>query len=165
MKNFFAKIGWRRIVFIVLYVAVLIAFTAGLLYYRSYLNYQRDVNAIKIRGVDLTTVGDGEYYGESDVGFVCARVRVVVKDHRLTDIELIEHVHEKGAAAEVLPDRMLEEQRVDVDAVSGATSSSNVIRDAVYNALTGKHSTEADLIEAESTEAESTEADSTEAES
>ena len=56
MKNFFAKIGWRRIVFIVLYVAVLIAFTAGLLYYRSYLNYQRDVNAIKIRGVDLTTV-------------------------------------------------------------------------------------------------------------
>jgi hypothetical protein len=30
----------------------------------------------------------------------------------------------------------------------------------VYNALTGKHSTEADLIEAESTDAESTEAES-----
>ena len=73
----------------------------------------------------------------------------------MTDIELIEHVNEKGAAAEVLPDRMLEEQRVDVDAVSGATSSSNVIRDAVYNALTGKHSTEAESIEADSTEAES----------
>jgi len=144
MKRFFAKIGWRKLVLLILGAAVLVALTAGLLYYRSYLNYQRDVNAIQIQDVDLTTIEDGEYYGESDVGFVKARVKVVVKDHRMTDIELIEHVNEKGAAAEVLPDRMLEEQRVDVDAVSGATSSSNVIRDAVYNALTGKHSTAAE---------------------
>jgi uncharacterized protein with FMN-binding domain len=139
MKTFFAKMGWRKFVVFALGAAVLAALTAGLLYYRSYLNYQRDVNAIQIKGVDLTTIADGEYYGESDVGFVRAKVKVVVKDHKMTDIELIEHVNEKGAPAEVLPDRMIEEQRVDVDAVSGATSSSNVIRDAVYNALTGEH--------------------------
>ena len=139
MKNFFAKIGWRKIVLFVLGVAVLAALTAGLLYYRSYLDYERAVNAIQIQGVDLTAIGDGEYYGESDVGFVRAKVKVIVKDHRMTDIELIEHINERGATAEVLPDRMIEEQRVDVDEVSGATSSSNVIRDAVYNALTGEH--------------------------
>lgn len=140
VKQIFAKIGWRRIVLLVLGTAVLVALTAGLLYYRSYQNYQRDVNAIKIQGVDLTTIEDGEYYGVCDVGFVRARVKVVVKDHKMTDIELIEHINERGAPAEVLPERMIEEQRVDVDAVSGATSSSNVIREAVYNALTGKHS-------------------------
>lgn len=56
----------------------------------------------------------------------------------ITELELIEHYNDRGESANVLPQRMLDEQRIDVDGVSGATSSSKAIQEAVYNALTGK---------------------------
>jgi len=58
-----------------------------------------------------------------------------VKNHRITEIELLEHKNGRGAAAESLPDEIIREQRIDVDAVSGATSSSKVIQEAIYKAL------------------------------
>jgi uncharacterized protein with FMN-binding domain len=139
MRDSLKKSNKRTYGLIILVILISVAFVGGLIYYRAYQNYERDVASISIRGVDLTTIDDGEYFGECDAGFVRAKVRVVVVDHKMTDIELIEHVNDRGESAEVLPERILAEQRVDVDGVSGATSSSNVIREAVYNALTGKH--------------------------
>ena len=66
------------------------------------------------------------------------QVRVVVENHGLTELALGEHYKDRGAAAAALPAKILDEKRVAVDAVSGATASSNVIKEAVYNALTGK---------------------------
>ena len=56
----------------------------------------------------------------------------------ILELELIEHYNDRSAAANDLPNRILKEQRIDVDAVSGATSSSKVIQEAVFNALTGE---------------------------
>ena len=139
MNDFYEKTSKRKYSLILILILVVIALVGGLLYCRSYLNYERDIAAISIRGVDLMTIDNGEYFGECDAGFIRAKVRVVIVDHKMTDIELIEHVNEYGERAEVLPERMLAEQRVDVDGVSGATSSSKVIREAVYHALTGEH--------------------------
>ena len=51
-----------------------------------------------------------------------------------TDIELTEHQNGRGTPAEAILEEMLREQTTDVDAVSGATCSSRVIRKAVEEA-------------------------------
>ena len=58
----------------------------------------------------------------------------------MQEVELLEHYNGRGEAANVMPSRMLEEQRIDVDTVFGATSSCKVIQQAVYNALAGERS-------------------------
>ena len=70
-----------------------------------------------------------------NVGYIYAKVKVVVYNHIITDIELLEHAHERGAKAESIVKTIVEEQRADVDAVSGATNSSMVIEKACVNAL------------------------------
>lgn len=40
--------------------------------------------------------------------------------------------------AETIIDKIIDEQKIDVDAVSGATNSSTVIKKAVENALKGE---------------------------
>ena len=127
-----------KIILAAIAVVVIGALAFGINYYITFLNYERDVAAIQVQNVDLSTIEDGEYFGDCNVDLVRARVRVVVENHVITELELVEHYNDRGAAADALPARILEEQRVDVDAVSGATASSNVIREAVYNALTGE---------------------------
>ncbi len=122
---------------VVLVVIGTVALALGINYYITFLNYEKDVAAIQVQSVDLNSIEDGEYFGDCNVDLVRARVRVLVENHVITELELLEHYNDRGAAADILPVRILEEQRVDVDAVSGATASSNVIREAVYNALTG----------------------------
>lgn len=124
------------VILIVLLVAVLLA--VGLIYMKPLLEYENKVASIDVRNVDLQTIENGTYYGDCDVGYIRAQVRVVIRDHVITEIELLEHYNDRGAAADVLPNQMIEQQRIDVDAVSGATSSSRVIQEAVYNALTGE---------------------------
>lgn len=92
-----------------------------------------------ISEIDLTEVEDGTYIGSYAKFPVDAKVKVTVKDHRITAIDLIEHGNGKGAPAEVVPGKVVEAQSLDVDAVSGATYSSKVILKAIENALTSSH--------------------------
>lgn len=65
-----------------------------------------------------------------------AVVKVIVRDHRIADIDIIEHWELRGKQAEsVVIQRIIEQQTADVDAVSGATNSSWVIMHAVQDAL------------------------------
>jgi uncharacterized protein with FMN-binding domain len=61
-------------------------------------------------------------------------VEVTVQDGVITNIDILEHKNGRGKSAEVVADRIMEEQKIDVDAVSGATNSSVVIKKAVENA-------------------------------
>lgn len=105
-------------------------------YFADYYSYQAAINDIIIDEVNLETIEDGEYIGECDAGYIYAKVKVSVYHHVITDIELVEHHHERGTKAEAIIPSMIAEQRVDVDAVSGATNSSMVIKKACLNALT-----------------------------
>ncbi len=89
--------------------------------------------------VNLAEVPDGTYYGECDTGYVEAYVRVTVQRGNLTDVTILRHRTERGKAAEALAGQMVEEQNTDVDAISGATCSSKVIKEAVYRALVKKY--------------------------
>ena len=116
-------------------VLLVIGLFAGGIYLKSISDYKAKVDALTFDEIDLTKVEDGVYEGQCDTGVVRARVQVTVRDHRLESIELLEHENGRGAPAEAILDQMVEEQTTAVDAVSGATCSSKVIRKAVENAL------------------------------
>ena len=89
------------------------------------------------REPDLSALPDGTYEGECDVGFIYARAAVTVRDGRIASVDLLAHENGRGAAAERVPESVVEEQRIGVDAVTGATNSSSVIKKAIEHALTG----------------------------
>lgn len=103
----------------------------------SYLKHQDAIDNIVIEDVDMKNIPDGVYTGSCDAVFVTAEVEVTVKDHKITAINLLEHRNGKGEMAEILPAKIIENQTLKVDTVTGATSSSKVIIKAIENALTG----------------------------
>lgn len=124
----------RMILLIGLVVLVLVG-GFGIFYYKRFLDYRQAIQAITIREPDLTQLEDGEYVGIHDVDFIRAKVKVEVKDHRFQTIKILEHYNDRGKKADVLPEKIVEQQRVTIDAVSGATNSSKVIQKAVEKAL------------------------------
>jgi uncharacterized protein with FMN-binding domain len=85
--------------------------------------------------LDLSRIDDGTYTGSEDGNLVKATVEVTVKDHKITNVTIIKHECGTGKPAEVIVNDIVEENSLDVDTISGATMSSNVIKVAVYNAL------------------------------
>lgn len=131
-----AIINKRKRIFRILLSALLVTgLLAGGLYLKSISDYKAKVAALTFSEIDLTEVEDGIYEGECDTGIVRARVHVTVSDHRLASIDLSEHENGKGTPAEAILEQMVRDQTTAVDAVSGATCSSKVIRKAVENAL------------------------------
>lgn len=104
-------------------------------YFIDYNRYKMKISLITVDEVDLNDIENGEYVGECDAGYIYAKVKVAVYNHAITHIELLEHNHERGAKAESVLKTIIEKQRIDVDAVSGATNSSKVIEKACVNAL------------------------------
>ena len=85
--------------------------------------------------VDVSQVKDGIYEGRSETDMVKVDVKVTVSNGDISDIEIVRHECGKGKIANVIVDDMVEKGDVEVDAVSGATFSSEVIKDAVRSAL------------------------------
>jgi uncharacterized protein with FMN-binding domain len=85
--------------------------------------------------LDLTKVENGTYTGSEDANIIKVTVEVTVKDHAITKINLLEHKNGQGKPAEVIIDDIVAANSLEVDAISGATYSSQVIKTAVYNAL------------------------------
>ncbi|SCZ00904.1 FMN-binding protein [Alkaliphilus peptidifermentans] len=98
--------------------------------------YRKQVSNITISNVDLSNIPDGIYAGSYEIIWVAVDVEVVVKNNSINSIVLKEHKHGKGEAAEVILEKVIEAQSLEVDIVSGATSSSKVILKAIENALT-----------------------------
>jgi len=111
----------------------------SILYFAWYLydvnSYKKSVADITVSDINLSNIPNGVYDGAYDVGYISAKVEVVVNNGTIEKISLLEHKNEKGAPAEVITDNMIKEQKIDVDTISGATNSSKVIKKAVENAL------------------------------
>lgn len=125
----------KKILAGILSAAVIGAAIFGILYLKQVSDYKDNIASITFAKIDLTVVSDGTYIGEYDAGMVSAKVQVTVEDHTIKEIKLLEHNNDRGASAELILDHMVEEQKTDVDAVTGATNSSKVIRKTVENAL------------------------------
>lgn len=91
---------------------------------------------IKVGEMNLSKVDDGVYkdtyfYNEA----LGATVVVTVIDHKIDTIVIQEHKTGMGRKAEQIVDRVIEEQSLQVDTVSGATGSSKIILKAIENAI------------------------------
>lgn len=119
------------------FLAAIIILAAGFLFlYQWKVNdYQQTVSRLQFSDIDISSLPDGVYEGECNVDFISARVTVYVEGGQITSIDLTEHKNERGKPAEKIIETMVAEQKVDVEAVSGATNSSKVIKKAVETAL------------------------------
>lgn len=125
----------KRIIIAAICLIIVVAGVFLTNYFVSVKKYQDAVANISYDNADASNVPDGIYIGAYDVKFIYAKVQVAVENGVITDITLLEHRHERGASAEGIENQIVEHQRIDVDAVSGATNSSTVIKKAVDNAL------------------------------
>lgn len=89
-----------------------------------------------IANVDVSTVADGDYEGESIFGSYTYHVRVTVQNHKITEIkDLAPRDSIYVTYATNVLDRIVKKQTPNVDAVSGATTTSKAFMKAVENAL------------------------------
>ena len=132
------KLSRKKILSFTAILLFLIGLILAAVYLKSVADYKMAVKEITFGNVDISDVPNGVYIGEYDVDFVYAKVEVTVQNGVITNIDILEHKNGRGSPAEVVVDRIVEEQKIEVDAVSGATNSSTVIKKAVENALTGE---------------------------
>ena len=131
------KISKKSTVLFAIMFLLLAGFVLGILYLKSVADYRQAVRETIFEDINISDTPDGVYVGEYDVDFIYAKVEVTVQNGEITNINILEHRHERGKAAETVIEKIIEEQKIDVDAVSGATNSSTVIKKAVENALKG----------------------------
>lgn len=129
------RIGLRRVI-IGLLLLILVAGAVGALAIRRMEAHLAGLGD-EVAGLelDLGQIGDGTYAGSTVEGPIGVQVRVTVRDHRITQIELVEHRSGRGAPAAPITERVVAAQSLRVDIISGATYSSNAILKAIYLAL------------------------------
>lgn len=117
-------------------VLIVLCLVGGSIYLVKVWNYQKTVKSLTYSDIAIEDIESGTYIGECNVDFIYAKVAVTMEDGAITQIEILEHKNERGAPAERIIDDMIQQQSIDVDAITGATNSSKVIKKAVENALT-----------------------------
>lgn len=122
----------------ILILACLLLFLAigiGIAFRTAVQDYESALAAISIEPVHLENIEDGSYFGAYDARIISVEVEVDVKDHQIVHIDLLKHQNGKGQPAEAIIPEVIAAQSLQVDAVSGATSSSKVILKAIQVAL------------------------------
>lgn len=93
---------------------------------------------------------NGVYEGSANGMGGAMKVAVTVEDGKISDVEVLEHKETAGIsdpAIEQIPQAIVEAQSTDVEAVTGATVTSEAIKEAVAAALSGEGTEEAGELE------------------
>lgn len=94
-----------------------------------------DLNSLEYHKVNMSELADGVYTGKAKTTLVQVEVEVEVENHKITRIDIIKHQNGMGAEAEKITEDIIKNNTYEVDAISGATASSSVIKSAVSDAL------------------------------
>lgn len=92
---------------------------------------------LQIGTVDLGKVADGSYIGVCQNKILFVVVRVEIRNHAIRGIEVIGHKASYRTQAEQIARAVCSEQSLKVDAISGATLTSDTVLKAIENALEG----------------------------
>jgi uncharacterized protein with FMN-binding domain len=126
----------RRVVAIVSVIGLVAVAAAGQIFDKS-----RAADTTPVNGLDLSRqiYPDGVYIGESTgyrPGFL---VEVTVRNGRVAEVRVIDHnevrIRYWRRAIQVIPREIVKRQSTALDALSGATATSNGVLAAVENAL------------------------------
>ena len=129
------KIFKKKILLSLILLLFLGGLVLGILYLKDVADYKQAVEEITFEEINISDVSDGVNIGEYDVNFIYAKVEVTVENGEIKSVNILEHRQERGKAAESVTDKIVDEQKIDVDAIAGATNSSTIIKKAVENAL------------------------------
>lgn len=129
------KISPKKIILFAIIPLLLVLLIFLAIYLKNLTDYKQAVKEISFEEIDISGVSDGIYIGEYDVNFIYAKVKVSIQNQKIANIDILEHKNQRGKSAEAVIDKIVDEQRINVDAISGATNSSTVIKKAVENAL------------------------------
>lgn len=123
----------------VLRVVGVIAITLLIISATFWFHLRNNMNTIldmDLNTYDFELFDDGEYSGryyyENQIG---AEVNVRIVNGEIASIEIVDHVYGLGQKAEYIVEDIIREQSLDVDAISGATTSSKIIKLAIQDAL------------------------------
>lgn len=126
----------EKAILLVLAAILIVTLVCGLLYLKATKTYKDEVRKMTFENIEFERITDGVYTGKCDVGFIYAKIAVAINDGQIQSIDLLEHKNDRGTPAEVTTEKIIGAQGLEVDAISGATNSSKVIKKAVENALT-----------------------------
>ena len=89
-----------------------------------------------INDVKLSAVKDGIYNGKYKDGRWTNEVNLTVKDHKITNINLVKDVlFSKPEVTKELFNNVVKEQNINVDAISGSTITSKAYLKSIEDAL------------------------------
>ena len=93
------------------------------------------VKNMPINNVDLGSVSDGTYTGAFKVGRWSSKVEVTVKDHKITDIKMVSADPTVTSVSQDSVSKVIADQKLDIDIVSGATVTTKALLKSIENAL------------------------------
>jgi len=96
---------------------------------------KKEVLSLEIGNVDLTSISDGTYVGVYENYRFSNTVELTVINHKITNINSLKIQDGRQNLVDTLTQTILKEQRSDIDAISGATASSNGFIKAIEEAL------------------------------
>ncbi len=114
--------------------AIVLVCTAAGLYFTGCTALDK-IEELTIEEIAVSAVKDGTYQGRQNNFPVTAKVRVTVKDGKITEIKLLGHMHGPKHGADEIVGRVMAKQSLAVDAVSSASYSSKVVLKAIESAL------------------------------
>ena len=126
----------KRIVPLLLAVLLVTAACGYFLVYMPMMKKHMEVRDMEIAEINLAVIKDGSYRGEFTYGSFTYIVVVKVLGNHIADINVVQNRDSSYAKmAEDVMKKVLQAQSLQVDAVSGATTTSKALLKAVENAL------------------------------
>lgn len=126
MKTVFKIAGIIFIVFLLI--------GGGFVFYLS--RGLEEVSNMSIEDVNISALEDGVYNGKYDGGRWTNEVEVTINDSKITNINLVKDVvFSKPEVKQEMLNKVIEEQSIDVDAISGSTVTCKAYLKSIENAL------------------------------
>jgi len=125
----------KRWIKILLSIVAIIVILTSIFIFFLYYGKSETLN-LTINAVDLSKLSDGSYKGSYSKGRFSYKVEVTVKDNRIESVNILS---EPSTSVQELDNtiisRVLQQQSLKVDAVTGATATSKALLKAIENAL------------------------------
>lgn len=98
----------------------------------------REAASLPFYQLQISDIADGEYIGKTYTTFLHLQLKVIVENHKLKDIQVLENDGIDGEKARPIIQKMLEQNEIVVPAVKGAELGSMVYISCVSTALSEK---------------------------
>ncbi len=96
----------------------------------------KEAKSLTFQSIDMTRIDDGTYTGTYKNGRWSNTVAVQVEDHRIIDIKVLDTGNDSQIAVlNQVAGEVMDQQKVDIDSLTGATATSKSLQKAIENAL------------------------------